>query len=103
MLDLVKHNLMVYMYSEDCRLENDMVQLLNNVSYRKADQLDMLEMIMAKTRLEYALADHRKNLPYIAEFQGIGYTESASCGEKVSTKQNGTSFCVVLSPSYSIS
>lgn len=25
---------------------------------------------------------------YIAEFQGIGYTESASCGEKVSTKQN---------------
>lgn len=46
MLDLVKHNLMVYMYSEDCRLENDMVQLLNNVSYRKADQLDMLEMIM---------------------------------------------------------
>lgn len=56
MLDLVKHNLMVYMYSEDCRLENDMVQLLNNVSYRKADQLDMLEMIMAKTRLEYALA-----------------------------------------------
>ena len=59
MLDLVKHNLMVYMYSEDCRLENDMVQLLNNVSYRKADQLDMLEMIMAKTRLEYALSDHR--------------------------------------------
>lgn len=26
---------------------------------------------------------------YIAEFQGIGYTESASCGEKVSTKQKG--------------
>lgn len=41
-------------------MENDMVQLLNNVSYRKADQLDMLEMIMAKTRLEYALSDHRK-------------------------------------------
>lgn len=41
MLDLVKHNLMVYMYSEDCRLENDMVQLLNNVSYRKADQLEV--------------------------------------------------------------
>jgi len=39
---------------------------------------------------------------YIAEFQGIGYTESASCGEKVSTKQNGTSFCVVSSPSHSI-
>ena len=28
---------------------------------------------------------------YIAEFQGIGYTESASCGEKVSTKQKGYS------------
>ena len=35
---------------------------------------------------------------YIAEFQGIGYTERASCGEKVLTKQNGTSFCVVSSP-----
>ena len=32
-----------------------------------------------------------KNLPYLAEFQGIGYTESASCGEKVSTKQKGYS------------
>lgn len=62
MLDLVKHNLMVYMYSEDCRSENDLVQLLNNVSYRKADQLDMLEMIMVKTRLEYALADHQNGI-----------------------------------------
>ena len=39
---------------------------------------------------------------YLAEFQGIGYTERASCGEKVLTKQNGTSFCVVSSPSHSI-
>lgn len=69
MLDLVKHNLMVYMYSEDCRLENDMVQLLNNVSYRKADQLDMLEMIMARTRLEYALADHRKICRILRNFK----------------------------------
>lgn len=69
MLDLVKHNLMVYMYSEDCRLENDMVQLLNNVSYRKADQLDMLEMIMAKKRLEYALADHRKICRILRNFK----------------------------------
>ena len=67
MLDLVKHNLMVYMYSEDCRLENDMVQLLNNVSYRKADQLDMLEMIMAKTRLEYAY--HRKICRILRNFK----------------------------------
>ena len=69
MLDLVKHNLMVYMYSEDCRLENDMVQLLNNVSYRKADQLDMLEMIMAETRLEYALSDHRKICRILRNFK----------------------------------
>ena len=60
---------MVYMYSEDCRLENDMVQLLNNVSYRKADQLDMLEMIMAKTRLEYAFADHRKICRILRNFK----------------------------------
>lgn len=32
-----------------------------------------------------------KNLPYLAEFQGIGYTESASCREKVLTKQKGYS------------
>lgn len=50
-------------------MENDMVQLLNNVSYRKADQLDMLEMIMAKTRLEYALADHRKICRILRNFK----------------------------------
>lgn len=60
MLDIVKHNLMMYLWEEDNRLENDLVQLCNNVAYRKADQLDMLEMIMARTRLEYARADHRK-------------------------------------------
>lgn len=59
MLDIVKHNLMMYLWEEDNRLENDLVQLCNNVAYRKADQLDMLEMIMARTRLEYARVDHR--------------------------------------------
>ena len=60
MHDVVKHSLMMYLFEEDSRLENYMIQLQNNVTYRKADQLDMLEMIMALTRLEYAREDHRR-------------------------------------------
>jgi len=70
MLDIVKHNLMMYLWEEDNRLENDLVQLCNNVAYRKADQLDMLEMIMARTRLEYAREDHRKINRILRNFRG---------------------------------
>lgn len=70
MLDIVKHNLMMYLWEEDNRLENDLVQLCNNVAYRKADQLDMLEMIMARTRLEYAREDHRRINRILRNFRG---------------------------------
>lgn len=70
MLDIVKHNLMMYLWEEDNRLENDLVQLCNNVAYRKADQLDMLEMIMARTRFEYAREDHRRINRILRNFRG---------------------------------
>lgn len=39
-----------YMYRQTCRYEDDITQLNNNVTYRKADPVDHLEMIMAQTR-----------------------------------------------------
>ncbi len=52
MLDQTKYNLYQYMFEKEARYENDLTQLLNNVSYRKADCLDHLEMIMAIVRLD---------------------------------------------------
>lgn len=43
-----------YMMSKESRYSNDVIQLGNNVCYRKADPLDHLEMIMAQTRLATA-------------------------------------------------
>lgn len=43
-----------YMMNKECRLNNDVIQLSNNVSYRNSDPLDHLEMIMAQTRLQVA-------------------------------------------------
>lgn len=40
-----------YMYRQSARYENDVIQLSNNVTYRGADPLDHLEMIMAQTRV----------------------------------------------------
>lgn len=42
------------MYNIENRLENDIIQLDNNVKYRKADPLDHLEMIMAQVRAQTA-------------------------------------------------
>ena len=39
-----------YMYRESVRLEDDLLTLENNIVVRKADPLDHLEFIMAKTR-----------------------------------------------------
>lgn len=40
-----------YMTRAIARYENDVIQLSNNVAFRKADPVDHLEMIMAQTRL----------------------------------------------------
>lgn len=43
-----------YMFFKEQFYQNDITGLANNVSYRKADALDHLEMIMAQTRLATA-------------------------------------------------
>lgn len=40
-----------YLYHKQVRAGNYVIQLSNNISYREADALDHLEMIMAQTRL----------------------------------------------------
>ncbi|HBN82380.1 MAG TPA: hypothetical protein DDZ89_00900 [Clostridiales bacterium] len=53
----MSHDLTVlyqYMMFKEARYYNDVVQLYNNVCYRKADPVDHLEMIMAQTRLATA-------------------------------------------------
>lgn len=44
-----------YLYRQICRYEDDVTQLSNNVTFRKSDPLDHLEMIMAQTRLATAI------------------------------------------------
>lgn len=39
-----------YLYNKQVWAGNDIIQLCNNISYRNADPLDHLEMIMAQTR-----------------------------------------------------
>ena len=39
-----------YLYHKQARAGNYVIQLSNNISYREADALDHLEMIMAQTR-----------------------------------------------------
>ena len=41
-----------YFYRQQIRRENDLIQLTNNVSFRHADALDHLEMIMAQVRAQ---------------------------------------------------
>lgn len=41
-----------YMMHQEQRLTNDLIQLENNVTYRKADIMDHLEFIIALVRLE---------------------------------------------------
>ena len=40
-----------YFYRQQMERENDLSQLINNISLRRADELDHLEMIMALVRL----------------------------------------------------
>ena len=44
--------LYVYFYRQQIFRDNDVVQLSNNVQFRKADPLDHLEMIMAQVRAQ---------------------------------------------------
>ncbi len=50
-LDLLREQLIVYMFRQTLRYEDDVTELDNHTVYRKADPVDHLEMIMAQTRL----------------------------------------------------
>lgn len=39
-----------YLYNKQVWAGNDVIQLINNVSFREADPIDHLEMVMAQTR-----------------------------------------------------
>ena len=49
--DLLNMYLHEYMLRQSVRYENDFVQLINNVTYRYADAVDHLEMILAQCRI----------------------------------------------------
>lgn len=50
-LDLLREELIAYMFRRLLRYEDDVTELDNHTAYRKADPVDHLEMIMAQTRL----------------------------------------------------
>ena len=47
-----KDKICVYLFNKSLRLEYDYEQLRNNVWFKLPDQLDLLEQIIAKIRLE---------------------------------------------------
>ena len=50
--EYLTHLLYEYFYRQQIYRENDLVQLTNNISFRHADALDHLEMIMAQVRAQ---------------------------------------------------
>lgn len=50
--EYLTHLLYEYFYRQQIYRDNDVVQLSNNVQFRKADPLDHLEMIMAQVRAQ---------------------------------------------------
>lgn len=49
-LDLLRAQLIEYIFRKTHYYENDLIELGNHITYRKADPVDHLEMIMAQTR-----------------------------------------------------
>lgn len=50
--DYLKCTLYEYCINKLFRVESDYIQLINNIQYRQADTLDLLEMILALNRLQ---------------------------------------------------
>lgn len=50
-IDLLRADLIAYIFRQSLRYEDDVTELDNHTAYRKADPVDHLEMIMAQTRL----------------------------------------------------
>lgn len=50
-LDLLREQILMYLFRQSLRYEDDVTELDNHTAYREADPVDHLEMIMAQTRL----------------------------------------------------
>ena len=50
-LDKLRVDLIEYIFRQSLRYEDDVTELCNRMTYRDADPVDHLEMIMAQTRL----------------------------------------------------
>lgn len=50
-IDLLRTELIAYLFRKQIYYENDVIELNNHTAYRNADPVDHLEMIMAQTRL----------------------------------------------------
>lgn len=50
-LDLLREQILMYLFRQSLRYEDDITELNNHTVYREADPVDHLEMIMAQTRL----------------------------------------------------
>lgn len=53
-LDILRAQLIEYLFRLTLRYEDDIIEIDNHTVYRKADPVDHLEMIMAQTRLSTA-------------------------------------------------
>ena len=64
-----------YCYREQVRCENDLIQLNNNIGFRRADPLDHLEMILALVRLQRTEEISRDIYRLVAISKGMRYTD----------------------------
>lgn len=62
-----------YFYRQQIYRDNDVVQLSNNVQFRKADPLDHLEMIMAQVRAQVTTDISRDVYKLVAISKGGRY------------------------------
>lgn len=73
--EYLAHLLYEYFYRQQIYRENDMIQLANNVQFRKADPLDHLEMIMAQVRSQVTTDISRDVYKLVAISKGGRYNE----------------------------
>lgn len=73
--EYLTHLLYEYFYRQQIYRENDLVQLTNNISFRRADALDHLEMIMAQVRAQVTTDISRDVYKLVAISKGGRYNK----------------------------
>ena len=73
--EYLAHLLYEYFYRQQIYRENDLVQLTNNITFRHADPLDHLEMIMAQVRAQVTTDIGRDVYRLVAISKGGRYNE----------------------------